>query len=83
MRESACRAFRVVIDCPVMERAFDIRGREWLSAGLVLLGLFTLYGVALDQGFLLSWVHGAAAFDMNLIHEAVHDARHAAGFPCH
>jgi cobalt transporter subunit CbtB len=28
-------------------------------------------------------VQGPAAFDVNLIHEAVHDARHAAGFPCH
>lgn len=66
-----------------MEQAFDIRGQGWISAGWVLLGLFTLYVVALDQGFLLSWVHGPAAFDMNLIHETVHDARHAAGFPCH
>jgi len=66
-----------------MEQAFDIRGQKWIAAGLVLLGLFTLYVVALDQGFLLSWIHGPAAFDMNLIHEALHDARHAAGFPCH
>jgi len=66
-----------------MEQAFDIRGQKRISAGLVLLGLFTLYVVALDQGFLLSWIHGPAAFDLNLIHEALHDARHAAGFPCH
>ena len=66
-----------------MEQAFDIRGQKWISAGLVLLGLFMLYVAALDQGFLLSWIHGPAAFDMNLIHEALHDARHAAGFPCH
>ena len=66
-----------------MEQAFDIPGQGWFAAGLVMLGLFTLYGVALDQGFLLSWIQGPAAFDMNLIHEALHDARHAAGFPCH
>ena len=66
-----------------MDQAFDIPGQKWISAGLVLLGLFALYVVALDQGFLLSWIHGPAAFDMNLIHEALHDARHAAGFPCH
>jgi len=66
-----------------MEQAFDIPGQEWISAGLVLLGLFALYVMALDQGFLLSWIQGPAAFDMNLIHEALHDARHAAGFPCH
>ena len=66
-----------------MEQAFDSRGHGRDYAVLVLLGLFTLYVVALDQGFLLSWIHGPAAFDMNLIHEALHDARHAAGFPCH
>ena len=48
-----------------------------------LLGLFALYVVGLDQGQLLSVVQGGVAFDQNLIHEAVHDARHAAGFPCH
>jgi cobalt transporter subunit CbtB len=39
--------------------------------------------LAVDQGWLLSLVQGARAFDMNFIHEAVHDARHVAGFPCH
>ena len=66
-----------------MERASIIQGQRRIFAALVLVGLFTLYVVALDQGFLLSWIHGSAAFDMNLIHEALHDARHAAGFPCH
>jgi cobalt transporter subunit CbtB len=60
-----------------------ILGDEWIFAGFLLLGLFALYVVALDQGFLLSLFQGPAAFDMNLIHEAVHDARHAAGYPCH
>lgn len=55
----------------------------WTSGGLVVLALFMLYALALDQGLLLSWVQGPVAFDMNLIHEFVHDARHAAGFPCH
>jgi hypothetical protein len=50
---------------------------------VTLLGLFALYVVGLDQGALLSVVQGSAAFDQNFIHEAVHDARHAAGFPCH
>jgi hypothetical protein len=83
VRESTCRTIAVGIDCSVMEQAFDIPGRGWISAGLILLGLFTLYVAALDQGFLLSLIHGPAAFDVNLIHEALHDARHAAGFPCH
>ncbi|MDP2660381.1 MAG: CbtB-domain containing protein [Dehalococcoidia bacterium] len=28
-------------------------------------------------------IQGKIAFDQNIIHEVVHDARHAAGFPCH
>jgi len=47
------------------------------------LGLFVLYLLALDQGFFLSLIQGDIAFDMNLLHELVHDARHVAGFPCH
>lgn len=57
------------------------RGRQDLAA--LLLALFLLYVLGLDQGFILSLVQGDFAFDQNLIHEAVHDARHAAGFPCH
>lgn len=59
------------------------KGDGWVLTGMILLGIFGLYVLALDQGFLLSLVQGAPAFDMNLIHEAVHDARHTAGFPCH
>ena len=51
--------------------------------GAVLVGMLGLYVLALDQGFLLSIVQGQTAFDTNLIHEFVHDARHTAGFPCH
>jgi MYXO-CTERM domain-containing protein len=51
--------------------------------GLLGLALFGLYVLALDQGWLLSLVQGSRAFDVNFIHEAVHDARHVAGFPCH
>jgi hypothetical protein len=54
-----------------------------LNILLIALGLFAFYLIGLDQGQLLSVVQGSAAFDQNLIHEAVHDARHAAGFPCH
>ncbi|HEX9445307.1 MAG TPA: CbtB-domain containing protein [Candidatus Binatia bacterium] len=66
-----------------MQAAVRTLADEWGLAGLALLGLFALYVLALDQGHLLSWVQGPAALDMNLIHEFVHDARHAAGFPCH
>jgi cobalt transporter subunit CbtB len=66
---------------------FDTRvlGRKdfWMLTGSLMLGLFGLYALALDQGFLLSLFQGAPAFDMNLLHELIHDTRHAAGFPCH
>lgn len=55
----------------------------WTSASLVMVALLMLYVLALDQGLLLSFAQGPVAFDMNLVHEFVHDARHAAGFPCH
>jgi cobalt transporter subunit CbtB len=55
----------------------------WVVTGALILGLGGFYALALDQGFLLSLFQGAPAFDMNLIHELVHDTRHAAGFPCH
>ena len=51
--------------------------------GAVALGVFALYLFTLDQGFFLSLFQGDIAFDMNLLHELVHDARHVAGFPCH
>jgi cobalt transporter subunit CbtB len=66
-----------------MEGAVRVFVQDWKIAGVALLRLFALYVLALDQGLLLSFVQGPAAFDMNLIHEFFHDARHAAGFPCH
>ena len=57
--------------------------KTWVLAGIVLLALLAFYTLALDQGLLISLVQGKIAFDQNLIHEVVHDARHAAGFPCH
>ena len=66
-----------------MRQVFGDTRVERLSILLAALALATLYLLALDNGQLLSVVQGAAAFDQNLIHETVHDARHAAGFPCH
>jgi hypothetical protein len=57
--------------------------RAGALVGLLGLALLSFYVLALDQGWLLSLVQGARAFDLNFIHEAVHDARHVAGFPCH
>jgi hypothetical protein len=57
--------------------------RPLVLAGLLGLAILGFYILALDQGWLLSLVQGERAFDLNFIHEAVHDARHVAGFPCH
>lgn len=59
------------------------RGHRAALWGGLLLGALGLYVLALDQGFVLSLFQGDIAFDMNLLHEFVHDARHTAGFPCH
>jgi len=60
------------------------RGRRTLLlAGGALASLLALYTLALDQGLLLSLVQGSTAFDQNFVHELVHAARHALGFPCH
>lgn len=66
-----------------MEHAITRPSQAGPLALAALAALFGLYVLALDQGHLLSLVQGATAFDVNLIHELVHDARHAAGFPCH
>lgn len=57
--------------------------RQSSHIGLGLLAAIALYVVGLDQGLLLSLVQGDLAFHQNLIHELLHDARHAAAFPCH
>ena len=58
-------------------------GERGAALPLLALAAALLYVLAVDQGALLSLVQGSAAFDQNFIHELVHDARHAAGFPCH
>lgn len=58
--------------------------RSDLGVIAALAAAFLAYLVlSVDQGQLFSVVQGQAASDMNFIHEFVHDARHAAGFPCH
>jgi maltodextrin utilization protein YvdJ len=66
-----------------MEKARRFLAEECAISGLALIVLLALYVLAFDQGFLMSLVQGAEAFDLNFFHEAFHDARHAAGLPCH
>ncbi len=63
--------------------AMQATGNRGVLAGAVVLSLVALYLLALDQGLFLSLFQGDIAFDMNILHELVHDARHVAGFPCH
>jgi hypothetical protein len=54
-----------------------------ILSGALGLGLLMLYIVGFDQGFLLSLFQGHAAYQVNMIHELIHDSRHIAAFPCH
>ena len=62
---------------------FPARTNPWPLVGLGALALLGLFALGLDQGQIMSLWQGDAAYQMNLLHELVHDARHAAGFPCH
>lgn len=59
------------------------RERSFLLLSAAVLAASILYLVGIDQGHMLALVQGQIAFDVNLLHEVFHDARHAAGFPCH
>ena len=61
------------------------RDRLPLPAILVMSAIFVvgLFLMAFDQGHAFSMVQGPVAFDNMFLHELFHDARHAAGFPCH
>jgi cobalt transporter subunit CbtB len=54
-------------------------GRQRLTmVAIALTGIALLYTLGLEQGSILQGL-----VDSQLMHEIVHDARHAAGFPCH
>lgn len=59
---------------------------RWHTGGFLLLGmaaLLALYAVGYDQGQILSFSLGDLSYQLNLVHEFFHDARHAAGLACH
>lgn len=76
---------RVQVQTPegVGMRIAVARYGSWRMALLLATALLGLFAVGFDQGQLLSLVWGDAAYQLNLLHELVHDARHATGFPCH
>ena len=70
----------------IYEPSLDISSpiRDWLIlSGALGLGLLMLYAVGFDQGFLLSFFQGHAAYQLNMIYELIHDSRHITAFPCH
>jgi hypothetical protein len=54
-----------------------------LLLSVTVLGVFSLYLVGFDQGYLFAIFQGHSALTQNMLHELVHDARHVAAFPCH
>ena len=65
----------------VMSRVYSRRAL-WYALPLTL-SFMALFVIAFDQGQLLSTIAGESAYRLNWLHEFFHDARHAAGFPCH
>ena len=51
--------------------------------GTLIAALLMFFVLLLDQGQALSLIRGQIAYQQQLIHEAVHDARHTAAAPCH
>lgn len=61
---------------PEVHVAEGVSGALWLL-GAAFFGLLAMYFIGLDQG--MTSLFGADSH----VHELVHDARHALGFPCH
>lgn len=61
-----------------------LRGADRLTLGLLGLGaLMVLFAVGYDQGEIMSLTLGDLSYQLNVVHEFFHDARHAAGLACH
>lgn len=54
----------------------------WYALPLAL-SLFALMAIAFDQGWIASTFGAESVSRLSWLHEFFHDARHAAGFPCH
>ena len=77
-RSGSGRRPTITTDAPAeiaLETA-GVAGALWLL-GAAFLGLLAVYFVGTDQGMV-------SVFGSDLhVHELLHDARHALGFPCH
>jgi hypothetical protein len=68
---------------PIMSISFEKLLPVLLLMSVAVLGVFSLYLVGFDQGYLLAIFQGHSALTQNMLHELVHDVRHVAAFPCH
>lgn len=68
---------------PITPISFEKLLPVLLLMSVAVLGVFSLYLVGFDQGYLLAIFQGHSALTQNMLHELVHDVRHAAAFPCH
>ncbi len=59
------------------------RLRTWTSMGMLGIAAAGIFAIGLDNGQIMGIFMGDLAQPQNLLHEFFHDARHAAGFPCH
>lgn len=64
-------------------RVAVLRREIWWLGATVAAAMLGLFALGFDQGQLLSLVLGDVSYQLNLLHELVHDARHALAFPCH
>ena len=68
---------------PITSISFEKLLPVLLLMSVAVLGVFSLYLVGFDQGYLLAIFQGHSALTQNMLHELVHDVRHVAAFPCH
>lgn len=68
---------------PITSLSFEKLLPVLLLMSVAVLGVFSLYLVGFDQGYLLAIFQGHSALTQNMLHELVHDVRHVAAFPCH
>jgi putative cobalt transporter subunit CbtB len=68
---------------PIMSIQLEKLMPVLLLISFAVLGVFSLYLVGFDQGYLFAIFQGHSAVTQNMLHELVHDTRHAAGFACH
>lgn len=70
-----------------MQTAVQPGTGNWVNGillGIMVLGaMLAIFAVGYDQGWLTSFAFGDLSYQLNIVHETFHDARHSLGLPCH